>query len=90
MRVCFLVVAMALALGGCRIFGHYVGPGENEIRDTGWLPSEVPNSGERVYCYRTLGEVDCHPVALDQREKDARLVNYFEPNVHPKPLPKKK
>jgi hypothetical protein len=43
-----------------------------------WLPhEEAIDDGEPIYCYRTIGDVDCYALPVPGEER--RLVNFYRP-----------
>jgi hypothetical protein len=63
MRLIVTALAAALGLAACGYVSEY----ERQVYD--WEP---------VYCYRTLGAVECHNEP--DRTADKRLVNYYGPD----------
>lgn len=63
MRALMITAAAALGLSACGYVSEY----ESHVHDM-----------EPVYCYRTLGAIQCQ--ATPDREADRRLVNYYGPD----------
>ncbi len=54
-------------------------PNERRILSRDWVAPQVEAKVPPVYCYRTLGEVDCHAAPLADEEN--RIVNSFGPGT---------
>ena len=63
----FLVILAAFGLAACSaIEGPSPWPNERRILARGWVPRQVESKAPEVYCYRTLGTVDCHARPLPE------------------------
>ena len=67
-HLCFAALIM---LPGCQ------GPGEAGILSQAFMAPELVERPRRLYCYRTLGEPDCHLQPLPG--EDSRLIEFYGP-----------
>ena len=82
-----VLCAGSLVLSGCGLM-HYAEephpwPSEKRLLAKDWVVPQVTADEEPVYCYRTLGQVDCHGEPLEKTE-DGRVLGEQAP-----PAPKK-
>ncbi len=63
-----ILILLAFGMAACaELEGPSPWPNERRILARGWVPRQVESKTPKVYCYRTLGTVDCHakPVPAD-------------------------
>lgn len=72
MKKTLLLAIVAALLSGC----FY--PTERRIVSRGWVKPQLAKDHSPLYCYRTLGVVDCYARPLAGRD-DGRLVNSYRP-----------
>ncbi len=67
----FMVILAALSVSACLREGPSPWPSERRILARGWVPRQVESKAPDVYCYRTLGTVDCHaqPIPADHNRR---------------------
>ncbi len=87
-----VLIAAAAVISGCArldaelapILEPFEGPSpwpnERRILGKDWVRPQVEPDMEAVYCYKTLGTVECHSEPLPDGEQ-RRLVNKYEPPV---------
>ena len=66
-----VVVGVAILLAGCW-------PNERRIVSRGWVEPTLEADRAPLYCYRTLGSVDCHSEPLPP-DNYGRLEGTYEP-----------
>lgn len=56
-----MLILLAFGVTACAVLeGPSPWPNERRILARGWVPRQVESKAPKVYCYRTLGTVDCH------------------------------
>ena len=68
-----ICMAALLVLSGCGLM-HFAEephpwPNERRLLAKDWVVPQVSAKEEQVYCYRTLGKVDCHGDPLGKEEQ---------------------
>lgn len=78
-----VTIAVCAGLAGCQGLQRELGPDEAELLARDWLPRSAAPEPVPLYCYHTLGRVDCHPVPLKLPLGDERLTGAYGPWQHP-------
>jgi hypothetical protein len=83
-----LLIILPLGLAGCADVGIGLSAASSLSRMwLDWPPAEKQVAGPPapeapLYCYRTLGQVECHARPLATPEDEARLIGHVGPDRH--------
>jgi hypothetical protein len=80
----FLAFLMLLtAVSGCSILeGSRPWPDERRVVSRDWVKPQIDEKEPPIYCYRTLGTVECHKEPLPGGEQ--RIVNSHDAQAYDK------
>lgn len=85
MRAILALLAVATLATGCSVLeGPHPWPNERRLLAKDWVRPQVEADQAPVYCYRTLGNVECHSTPLDAMEEE-RMVGTDADVVSVKP-----
>ena len=69
----YYLIAICLILGGCDIYNNYR---SQFILSKGWVGPTDDDKPKPLYCYRTIGQVECYNEPIPGQE--GRLVSAYE------------